>query len=152
MSIVFCSYLIIIKSLIPNVVESIYHDLTSPDTNPPEWALSSHNWLILIMLILVPLSFFRKLDHLRHTSYVAMFSVGESHRFCSSLLLKATLVSILGHHRHYMLLQTAERCYTGGKSSFDPFLTQLCEHVPCASICVYVRTQCKAQIVDFAAA
>ncbi|OBZ74208.1 Vacuolar amino acid transporter 5 [Grifola frondosa] len=44
------SYLIIIKSLMPNVVSALYHDLTSPDTVPP-------------------------LDSLRHTSYIALFSV-----------------------------------------------------------------------------
>ncbi|KAF8555998.1 vacuolar amino acid transporter 5 [Imleria badia] len=69
------SYLIIIKSLMPNVVASIFHDLTSPDTNPPEWALSGHVWITLIMLLLGPLSFLRKLDSLRYTSYVAIFSV-----------------------------------------------------------------------------
>ncbi|KAF9218957.1 vacuolar amino acid transporter 5 [Gyrodon lividus] len=69
------SYLIIIKSLMPSVVASIYHDLTSPDTNPPDWALSGHIWVTLLMLLLVPLSFLRRLDSLRHTSYIAMFSV-----------------------------------------------------------------------------
>lgn len=71
------SYLIIIKSLIPNVVESLYHDLTSPNTNPPAWALSGRNWITIIMFILVPLAFFRRLDSLRYASYVVLFSVGE---------------------------------------------------------------------------
>ena len=71
------SYLIIVKSLMPNVVAALYHDLTDADTNPPEWALSGHVWISLLMLILVPLSFLRKLDSLRHTSYIALFSVGE---------------------------------------------------------------------------
>ncbi|KAH7890796.1 vacuolar amino acid transporter 5 [Phlebopus sp. FC_14] len=69
------SYLIIMKSLMPSVVASLYHDLTSPTTNPPAWALSGRNWITLLMLILVPLSFLRRLDSLRHTSYIAMFSV-----------------------------------------------------------------------------
>lgn len=71
------SYLIIVKSLMPNVVAALYHDLTSPDTNPPDWALSGRVWICILMVILVPLSFLRKLDSLRHTSYVALFSVGE---------------------------------------------------------------------------
>lgn len=71
------SYLIIIKSLMPNVVASLFHDLTSPNTNPPAWIVSGHNWVTFVMLILVPLSFLRKLDSFRHTSYIAMFSVGE---------------------------------------------------------------------------
>ena len=62
----------------PNVVESLYHALTSESTNPPEWALSGRNWITLFMLILVPLSFLKKLDSLRHTSYIALFSVGMS--------------------------------------------------------------------------
>ena len=75
--IVFFSYLIIIKGLMPNVVESLYHDLTSPDVNPPAWALSGRNWLIIFMVILAPLSFLKNINSLRHTSYIALFSVGE---------------------------------------------------------------------------
>jgi len=73
----FDSYLIIIKGLMPNVVEAIYHDLTSSDTNPPEWALDERNWLFVFMIILVPFSFLRHINSLRHTSYIALFSVGE---------------------------------------------------------------------------
>ncbi|KIP03412.1 hypothetical protein PHLGIDRAFT_26130 [Phlebiopsis gigantea 11061_1 CR5-6] len=69
------SYLIIVKSLMPSVVAALYHDLTSPDTNPPAWALSGQVWISILMVILVPLAFLRKLDSLRHTSYVALFSV-----------------------------------------------------------------------------
>ncbi|KAI0078695.1 vacuolar amino acid transporter 5 [Panus rudis PR-1116 ss-1] len=69
------SYLIIVKSLMPNVVSALYHDLTSPDTNPPAWALSGRNWISILMIVLFPLSFLRKLDSLRHTSYIALFSV-----------------------------------------------------------------------------
>ena len=71
------SYLIILKSLIPSVIASLYHDLTSPDTNPPEWALNGRVWIILLMVVLGPLSFLRRLDSLRHTSYIALFSCGE---------------------------------------------------------------------------
>ncbi|KAF7356256.1 Aa-trans domain-containing protein [Mycena venus] len=67
------SYLIIIKGLMPNVVASLYHDLSS--SSPPAWALSGRNWISLFMIILVPLVFLRHLDSLRHTSYVALFSV-----------------------------------------------------------------------------
>jgi len=69
------SYLIIVKSLMPNVVASLYHDLTSPTTNPPAWALSGRIWITFFMAILIPLAFMRRLDSLRHTSYVALFSV-----------------------------------------------------------------------------
>ncbi|KAJ7250487.1 transmembrane amino acid transporter protein-domain-containing protein [Mycena haematopus] len=67
------SYLIIIKGLMPNVVAALYHDLSS--STPPAWALSGRNWISLFMFILVPLVFLRHLDSLRHTSYVALFSV-----------------------------------------------------------------------------
>ena len=63
----------------PNVVSALYHDLTSEGTNPPAWALSGRVWITLMMIILVPLSFLRKLDSLRHTSFIALFSVGEFH-------------------------------------------------------------------------
>ncbi|KAJ6620650.1 transmembrane amino acid transporter protein-domain-containing protein [Mycena sp. CBHHK59/15] len=68
------SYLIIIKGLMPNVVAALYHDLASGP--PPAWALSGRTWISLFMLILGPLVFLRHLDSLRHTSYVALFSVG----------------------------------------------------------------------------
>ncbi|KAF8745467.1 hypothetical protein AX14_008894 [Amanita brunnescens Koide BX004] len=68
------SYLIIIKGLMPSVVASIYHDLTSPDTNPPAWLLKGTNWLLIFMLILVPLCFLRRLDSLRHTSFIGLFA------------------------------------------------------------------------------
>ena len=71
------SYLIIIKGLMPNVVASLYHDLASPTTNPPSWALNGNNWIIISMAILVPFCFLRDLNSLRHTSYIALFSVGE---------------------------------------------------------------------------
>ncbi|EPT01128.1 hypothetical protein FOMPIDRAFT_1049107 [Fomitopsis schrenkii] len=67
------SYLIIVKSLMPNVVASLYHDLSHND--PPAWALSGRLWITILMGILFPLSFMRKIDSLRHTSYVALFSV-----------------------------------------------------------------------------
>ncbi|KAI5123504.1 hypothetical protein M0805_006664 [Coniferiporia weirii] len=69
------SYLIIIKSLMPSVVRSLYHDLTSVNTEPPAWAVSGRFWITLLMVILIPLCFLRRLDSLRHTSYVALFSV-----------------------------------------------------------------------------
>jgi amino acid permease len=34
-------------------------------------------WMTLLMVILVPLSFLRRLDSLRHTSYIALFSCGK---------------------------------------------------------------------------
>ena len=84
------SYLIIIKSLMPNVVQSLYHDLTSPDIEPPAWAISGRVWISLFMAILIPLCFLRKLDSLRHTSYIALFSVGK--RYLLSANLRVCLI------------------------------------------------------------
>ncbi|EIN09560.1 hypothetical protein PUNSTDRAFT_101436 [Punctularia strigosozonata HHB-11173 SS5] len=67
------SYLIIIKGLMPSVVEALYHDLSSNE--PPSWALSGRVWITLFMAILVPLGFLRRLDSLRHASYVGIFAV-----------------------------------------------------------------------------
>ncbi|OSX64234.1 hypothetical protein POSPLADRAFT_1045325 [Postia placenta MAD-698-R-SB12] len=67
------SYLIIIKSLMPNVVAAFYHDLSTRE--PPTWAQSGRVWIVILMAFLFPLSFMRKIDSLRHTSYIALFSV-----------------------------------------------------------------------------
>ncbi|CAG8554824.1 2814_t:CDS:10 [Acaulospora colombiana] len=64
--------------LMPSVVESLYHNLLPSD--PPEWALSGRMWISMFMVILVPLCFLRDLHSLRHTSYVALFSVGMIER------------------------------------------------------------------------
>jgi amino acid permease len=69
------SYLIIIKGLMPNVVAALYHDLTSPDVNPPDWTQSGRIWICLFMVVLVPLCFLRHINSLRHTSYIALFTV-----------------------------------------------------------------------------
>ena len=67
----------------PNVVESLYHDLSAHDA--PIWTQSSGNWLTIFMLILVPLTFLRKIDQLRHTSYIALFSAGSFHSIFDSV-------------------------------------------------------------------
>ncbi|KAG6866586.1 hypothetical protein C0991_002074 [Blastosporella zonata] len=71
------SYLIIVKGLMPNVVQSFYHVLTPSTTLPPPWMLNGANWITIFMVVLGPLAFLRRLDSLRHTSYIALFSVGE---------------------------------------------------------------------------
>lgn len=69
------SYLMIIKSLMPSVVVAIYHDIASPDTRIPDWAVSGRVWLCLIMLILAPISFLRRFDSLKHISFIALFAI-----------------------------------------------------------------------------
>ncbi|KAG6812774.1 hypothetical protein H0H92_000544 [Tricholoma furcatifolium] len=70
------SYLIIVKGLMPNVVQSFYHVLTPPEKYPPAWMLNGSNWITIFMALLGPLAFLRHLDSLRHTSYIALFAVG----------------------------------------------------------------------------
>ncbi|KZP01804.1 hypothetical protein CALVIDRAFT_474204 [Calocera viscosa TUFC12733] len=67
------SYLIIIKGLMPQAIRAVYHALNWGDA--PAVLGNGRFWIILFMALLVPLSFLRKLDSLRHTSYVALFSV-----------------------------------------------------------------------------
>ncbi|KAH8918708.1 hypothetical protein BT69DRAFT_1337948 [Atractiella rhizophila] len=65
------SYLIIIGGLMPQVVLSF----TPSGSKPPIELLDRRLWIVLAMLILVPLAFLRKLDSLRHTSYIALIAV-----------------------------------------------------------------------------
>lgn len=68
------SYLIIIKGLAPSVLKSLFH-VMSPSTELPGWSLDGRVWVTIFMFILAPLCFLRKLDSLRHTSYIAVISV-----------------------------------------------------------------------------
>jgi len=58
------------------------------------------------MFILVPLAFLRRLDSLRHTSYVALFSVGESLLCCEMSLFHLLLntVGVFRQHTSFSLL------------------------------------------------
>ncbi|EJU03460.1 hypothetical protein DACRYDRAFT_64373 [Dacryopinax primogenitus] len=67
------SYLIIIKGLMPSATKAVFHAMNW-GVVPPVLA-SGRFWVTLITGMLVPLCFLRKLDSLRHTSYVALFSV-----------------------------------------------------------------------------
>ena len=69
------SYLIIIKGLMPSVVQTL-HNVTGSDSPLPWYLTSGQFWITAFMVVLVPLCFQRQLDNLRHTSYVALFSVG----------------------------------------------------------------------------
>jgi len=67
------SYLIIIKGLMPAATRAVWHAMSWGDI--PGWLGNGRFWIILFMGLLIPLCFMRKLDNLRHTSYVALFSV-----------------------------------------------------------------------------
>jgi len=96
----------------PNVVAAIHHDIVSPDTRLPDWALSGHVWICLIMLVLAPLSFLKHLDSLRHTSFIALFAVGTRIDLwppdeCTD---RWRLISVPCRCRNLRLLQTHGRC------------------------------------------
>lgn len=61
----------------PKVVETFYQLPMAAGAGPPAWALSGRVWIALIMLIVYPLGSLRRLDSLRHASYVGVFAVGK---------------------------------------------------------------------------
>lgn len=136
-----CSYLIIIKGLMPNVVESLYHVLTSPDTNPPPWMLNGGNWISIFMFVLVPLSFLRKLHSLRHTSYIALFAVGRPW-FSSSppntLLNTTGMHSIPAGYRHPLLLLAHQEHACARRNQDHPFHPKLRINFPCAGVRIHL--------------
>ncbi|ROT41078.1 vacuolar amino acid transporter 5 [Sodiomyces alkalinus F11] len=66
------SYLIIIGDLMPKVV--LGFDSSIPETRP--YLVQRDFWVTAFMLLVIPLSFLRKLDSLKYTSIVALFSIG----------------------------------------------------------------------------
>ncbi|KAL1953249.1 hypothetical protein VTO42DRAFT_3364 [Malbranchea cinnamomea] len=65
------SYLIIIGDLMPGVVEGFHGDSLGFD-----FLLDRHFWITAFMLVVIPLSFLRRLDSLKYTSVVALTSIG----------------------------------------------------------------------------
>ncbi|KAK4624507.1 Vacuolar amino acid transporter 5 [Fulvia fulva] len=66
------SYLIIIGDLMPGVVRGFAKDI---DETGAQYLVDRHFWVTAFMLIVIPLSFLRKLDSLRYTSIVALVSI-----------------------------------------------------------------------------
>ncbi|KAK2811428.1 hypothetical protein FQN50_002051 [Emmonsiellopsis sp. PD_5] len=65
------SYLIIIGDLMPGVVQGFGGDSTGM-----EFLLDRHFWVTAFMLVVIPLSFLKRLDSLKYTSIVALTSIG----------------------------------------------------------------------------
>lgn len=126
----------------PNVVQSLFHDLSSPGTNPPSWAVSERVWLCLFMAILIPLCFLRKLDSLRHTSYVALFTVGKRHQFGMVLLISISF-SISHYNRHCLLLQPSRRYFSEGGSISCTLHNWIHYNIPCAGLWIYLCSECR---------
>ncbi|CZR63846.1 probable AVT6-involved in amino acid efflux from the vacuole [Phialocephala subalpina] len=65
------SYLIIIGDLMPGVVRGFNENA---DAIP--FLVDRHFWVTVFMLVVIPLSFLRRLDSLKYTSVVALVSIG----------------------------------------------------------------------------
>ncbi|KAL8765753.1 MAG: hypothetical protein Q9209_007260 [Squamulea sp. 1 TL-2023] len=65
------SYLIIIGDLMPGVVEGF-----SKNAAGISFLVDRHFWVTGFMLIVIPLSFLRRLDSLKYTSVIALISIG----------------------------------------------------------------------------
>jgi amino acid permease len=66
------SYLIIIGDLMPGVVRGF--DPSAIDAGNP-FLVDRHFWITVFMFVVIPLSFLRRLDSLKYTSFVALVSI-----------------------------------------------------------------------------
>ena len=64
------SYLIIIGDLMPDVVKAF-----APGAGEVSFLIDRQFWITAFMLIVIPLSFLRRLDSLKYTSVIALFSI-----------------------------------------------------------------------------
>ncbi|KAL1922374.1 uncharacterized protein VTP21DRAFT_9913 [Calcarisporiella thermophila] len=64
------SYLIIIGDLMPGIMHAIM-----PELQLDSPMLGRRFWITVLMVVVAPVSFFRRLDSLKHTSVVALFAV-----------------------------------------------------------------------------
>lgn len=65
------SYLIIIGDLMPGVMRGFN---ANADLTP--FLVDRHFWITAFMLVIIPLSFLRRLDSLKYTSVIALISIG----------------------------------------------------------------------------
>ena len=64
------SYLVVIGDLMPKIMESVH-------VNPGSILMTRNLWITLFMLaIVIPFSYFKRMDSLKYTSVAALFSVG----------------------------------------------------------------------------
>lgn len=65
------SYLIIISNLTPQVIHAAF-----PWSEDSTYLMDRRFWLTVFMIIIIPLSFLRRLDSLKYTSVVSLFAIG----------------------------------------------------------------------------
>ncbi|KAN0065134.1 hypothetical protein ACQY0O_001631 [Thecaphora frezii] len=69
------SYLIICGQLMPQVIISFFKALHKDVHEIPSLLLDRSVWIFVLMVMLIPLCFLRRLDSLRHTSYLSLLAV-----------------------------------------------------------------------------
>ncbi|PWY97725.1 hypothetical protein BCV70DRAFT_202482 [Testicularia cyperi] len=69
------SYLIICGQLMPQVIISFFRAFHRDIHQIPELFLDRSFWILTLMILLIPLCFLRRLDSLRHTSYLSLLAV-----------------------------------------------------------------------------
>ena len=65
------SYLIIISNLTPQIIHAAF-----PAAESSTYLMDRRFWLTVFMIIIIPLSFLRKLDSLKYTSVISLFAIG----------------------------------------------------------------------------
>lgn len=65
------SYLIIISNLTPQVIHAAF-----PKAEDSAYLMDRRFWLTVYMIVIIPLSFLRRLDSLKYTSVVSLFAIG----------------------------------------------------------------------------
>jgi amino acid permease len=65
------SYLIIISNLMPQIIHA-----AMPSAQDSDYLMDRRFWLTVFMIIIIPLSFLRRLDSLKYTSVVSLFAIG----------------------------------------------------------------------------
>lgn len=65
------SYLIIISNLTPQIIHAAF-----PQAEGSEYLMDRRFWLTFFMILIIPLSFLRRLDSLKYTSVVSLFAIG----------------------------------------------------------------------------
>lgn len=69
------SYLIICGQLMPQVIMSFFRAFNRDVHQIPQLFLDRSFWILALIILLIPLCFLRRLDSLRHTSYLSLLAV-----------------------------------------------------------------------------
>ena len=97
------------------------------------------------MAVLLPLSFLRRLDSLRHTSYVALFAVGKLPRLACARPTEI-LHSLSRNYCCRVLCSSTERNHYGWTRLYGALHTQFYIYISGAGFRVHVRTERAPQV------